>query len=349
MTSNPHLSRLLLIAGLVVLLTSAVSATWGLQHSDTATDRTGATPSAPGVVALGYVDLEHGVSSLFPIQSGRVAEVMAHENDRVEAGAALLRLDDTDARLQVAEAKVALETAEANLATARKLPEQHAAKLDQQRGAAEAAEQRLAAARTLLGRKQQLAKLNQISPEDATAAQDQVNELQAAARAEAARLRELQLHDPAVDVRRAELNVTAMQTKLDQAQHALDECTLKAPRAGCLLRIVVGPGEVLSSQTKQAAILFAPDGTRLVRAEVDQEFAGRVHQGQPAVVEDDAASGQRWTGRVLRIADWYHSRRTILKEPAPPLDVRTVECLIELDAGQAQPRLGQRVRVTIGG
>jgi hypothetical protein len=106
---------------------------------------------------------------------------------------------------------------------------------------------------------------------------------------------------------------------------------------------------VLSSQSKQAAILFAPDGTRLVRAELDQEFAGRVHQGQPAVVEDDAASGQRWTGRVLRVADWYHSRRTILKEPAPPLDVRTVECLIELDAGQAQPRLGQRVRVTISG
>src|SRR5215831_13780200 len=128
MTSNPHLSRVLLIAGLAVLLTSAVSATWGLQHSDAATDRTGATSSAPGVVALGYVDLEHGVTSLYPIQSGRVADVMAHENDRVEAGAALLRLDDTEARLQVAEAKVALETAQAQLTTARKAPEQHAAK-----------------------------------------------------------------------------------------------------------------------------------------------------------------------------------------------------------------------------
>jgi multidrug resistance efflux pump len=138
-----------------------------------------------------------------------------------------------------------------------------------------------------------------------------------------------------------------MQSKLDQAQHALGECTLKAPQAGSVLRILVSPGDVLAPQSKQVAILFAPNGPRLVRAELDQEFAGRVAEGQSAAIEDDAQSGQRWTGRVLRIADWYHSRRTILKEPAPPADVRTVECLVELDGGQMQPRLGQRVRVTM--
>jgi multidrug resistance efflux pump len=293
--------------------------------------------------------LEQGVASLSPIQSGRVAEVLVHENDGVEAGAALLRLDDTQARLQAAEAKVAMETAQAQLVTARKLPDQHTAKLEQQRASVEAAEQRLAGARAMLSRKRQLLKLNQISPEDLTAAEDQANELQAAVQAESARLRELQLHDPGEDVRRAALNVASMQAKLDQAQHAVDECTLKAPEAGSILRILVGPGDVLSSQAKQAAILFAPNGPRVVRAEVDQEFAGRIHEGQPAVIEDDAPTGQRWTGHVLRVADWYHSRRTILKEPAPPLDVRTVECLIELDPGQSQPRLGQRVRAIIGG
>jgi multidrug resistance efflux pump len=337
------------VAGFAVLFTSAVSATWALQQPGSAENPPPIVVPSPAVVALGHVDLEHGVTSLYPIPSGRVAEVLVHENDRVDTGASLVRLDDTQARLQLAEAKVAVETAQAQLTAARKGPEQHAAKLDQQRAAVEAAEQRLAAARTLLGRKQQLAKLNQISSEDAKAAQDQVNELQAATHAESAKLRELQLHDPAVDVRRAELNVAAMQAKLDQAQHAMDECTLKAPEAGVVLRILVNPGDVLSAQTKQAAILFAPNGPRLVRAELDQEFAGRVHEGQPAIIEDDAPSGQRWTGRVLRVADWYHSRRTILKEPAPPLDVRTVECLIEFDSGQTQPRLGQRVRVTISG
>lgn len=349
MTCCPYLSRVLLVAGVAVLLTSAVGAIWALQHADSAPDRAAVSAPAPGVVALGHVDLEHGVTLLYPLQSGRVVQVTAQQNDRVEAGAALLRLDDTQARLQVAEAKVALETAQAQLTSDRTLPEQHAAKLEQQRASVEAAEQRLAAAQALLGRKRELAKIKQITSEEFTAAEDQVKELQTAARAESAKLRELQLHDPVVDVRRAELNVAAMQAKLNQAQHALDECTLKAPEAGLVLRILVDPGDVLSPQTKQAAILFAPNGPRLVRAELDQEFAGRVHEGQPAVIDDDALSGQRWTGRVLRVAGWYHSRRTILREPAPPLDVRTVECLIELDSGQKQPRLGQRVRVSIGG
>lgn len=352
MNCHPRLARVFLIAGLAVLLTSAVSATWALQQPSTGVAgevRANSAAPAPAVVALGHVDLEHGVTSLSPVQSGRVAEVLAHENARVEAGAALVRLDDTQARLQVAEAKVGVATAQAQLTTARKLPEQHAAKQDQQRAAVEAAEQRLAAAQALLGRKRELVKIKQVAAEDFAAAQNQVKELQAAAQAEAAKLRELQLYDPAVDVRRAELNVAAMQAELDQAQHALDECTLKAPEAGSVLRILVSPGEVISPQTKQTAILFAPNGPRLVRAELDQEFAGRIAEGQAALIEDDAPSGQRWTGHVRRVADWYHSRRTILKEPAPPLDVRTVECLIELDSGQPQPRLGQRMRVTIGG
>jgi multidrug resistance efflux pump len=325
---------------------SAVSATWALQQPEAVSER--ATPApGPAVVALGYVDLENGVASLAPISSGRVAELLVHENDRVEAGAALVRLDDAQAQLLVGEAKIALETAQAQLAVARKAPEQHAAKLEQQRAAVEAAAKRVDGAKATLSRKRQLGKLNQVSAEEVTAAADQVSEFEAAAHAEAAKLRELQLHDPAVEVRRAELQVAAMQSKLDQAQHALDECTLKAPQAGAVLRILVSPGDVLSPQSKQTAVLFAPDGPRIVRAELDQEFAGRVTEGQSAVIEDDAQSGPRWTGKVLRIADWYHSRRTVLKEPAPPLDVRTVECLIELDAGQPQPRLGQRVRVTM--
>jgi multidrug resistance efflux pump len=330
------------------LLTSAVSATWTLQHREPEAEQV-VINAAPGVVALGHVDLESGVSSLYPTEPGRVAEILVHENDHVEEGATLLRLNDAQAHLKVSEAKIAVETALAQLTAARKIPEQFAAKIDQQRGAVVAAEQRLAAARTLLKRKQQLVKLNQISPEDLTAAEEHVQELQAARQSESAKLHELQLHDPAVDVRRAELDVAAAKSKLAQAQHTVDECTLKAPEAGTVLRILVSPGDVLAPQARQTAILFAPHGPRIVRAELDQEFAGRVREGQPAIIEDDAPSGQRWTGRVLRVADWYHSRRTILKEPAPPLDVKTVECLIEFDSGQVQPRLGQRVRVTVGG
>jgi multidrug resistance efflux pump len=277
-----------------------------------------------------------------------VTEVLVHENDRVASGAVLLRLDDTEARLQVAEARVALEKARNRLARARKLPEQQQARLEQQQQAKEAADQRVAAARSLLTRKHKLAEIRQLGAEEVAAATDEVKQLEASARAEGARLSELQLNDPAVDVQQAELDVQALTIRLEQARHSLAECTLKAPQAGTVLRILAGPGDIIPRQPGQAAIEFAPQGQRLVRAEVDQEFVSRVKAGQPALVRDDSSSGASWRGRVLRVADWYTQRRNLSYDTTQFRDTRTVECLIALDSGQTEPRLGQRVRVTLG-
>jgi hypothetical protein len=42
-------------------------------------------------------------------------------------------------------------------------------------------------------------------------------------------------------------------------------------------------------------------------------------------------------------------RRTILPDASPFYDVRTLECVIELESGQPPLRIGQRVRVTLLG
>src|SRR5262249_17896981 len=95
-------------------------------------------------------------------------------------------------------------------------------------------------------------------------------------------------------------------------------------------------------------VLFCPRSPRLVRAEVEQEFARRVGVGMTAVVQDDTSNAVSWRGQVTRLSDWYAHRRSMLLEPLQLNDVRTLECLIELDPGQALPRIGQRVRVVIG-
>src|SRR5207302_71228 len=99
---------------------------------------------------------------------------------------------------------------------------------------------------------------------------------------------------------------------------------------------------------KQPAVLFCPDTPRLVRAEIDQEFASLVAVGQSAVIEDDTQPGISWRGTVLRLSDWYTQRRSVVLDPLQFNDVRTIECLISLDGGQV-PRIGQRMRVRIGG
>jgi multidrug resistance efflux pump len=213
----------------------------------------------------------------------------------------------------------------------------------------QAAQRRLAAARDLLARRQKLAlQPNPVAAADVTASEMQVRELEELERLETQRLDEIKGHDPAAEVRRGELELALADARRDQARLALDEYRLKAPRAGTVLRILVGPGDVLAADRGQPAVLFAADGPQIIRATVEQEFALRIHPGDPARVQDESDPALGWRGRVERLAGWYSQRRAVLHDPSQLADVRTLECVIALEPGQPRLRLGQSVRVFIG-
>jgi hypothetical protein len=81
---------------------------------------------------------------------------------------------------------------------------------------------------------------------------------------------------------------------------------------------------------------------------VEQEFTGRVAVGQPALIQDDTSGAVTWRGKVRRLSDWYSHRRSIWQEPLQLNDVRTLECIIDLDPRQPPLRIGQRLRVLLG-
>jgi multidrug resistance efflux pump len=300
------------------------------------------------VVCFGTADLENGVASLSPLQPGRVVEVLVQENQTVAAGTVLLRLEDDLARSRLTEAQAALEAAQVQLAQARKQPEAQRGRIAQQRDSVQAMAYKVSAARRMLERQQHLLQSRLTTSQEAAAAEDQVKELEALERAEKQRLADLETQDPENDMRRAEKEVAVLQAKREQARLGLEECRLRAPMAGTVLRLLVGPGDLVGGLPKQPAVLFAADTPLVVRAEVEQEFAGRLAVGQTVVVQDEASSDGTWHGRVSRIARWYSQRRTVLNTPLQMTDVRTVECLISLDKGQAPLRIGQRVRVLVG-
>jgi HlyD family secretion protein len=309
------------------------------------------TPSASNesIVCFGQVDLIHGVTSLFPMQPGRVAAVLVEEGQTVAEGTALVRMEEKAASSRVAEAQAALDEAELRLKQARKLPEQQRSRIAQQQDAVDAMRDRLSAAKRQLARQERLVADKLADEKDLAISKDHVHELEAMLRGEEKRLDDLKRQDVNDDVRRAEKEVEVMKARRDQAQFALDECVLKAPRRGTVLRMLVGPGDVLGSQSKQPAVQFAVEGPQIVRADVEQEFVGRVAVGQPATVQDETHLGRMWKGKVARIADWITQRRSVLHEPIEFTDIRTVEVIISLDSGQPPLRIGQRVRVRIGG
>lgn len=348
--SSPFRGVKLVVLGVVLLICTVASGVYLLSRgfSESAAPAQNGAGAPRGTVCFGRVDVEPGIAALYPVQPGRVAEVFVKETDKVKKGKVLLRLEDRAAKLKVAEAQAALRAAEEVLAQAKKVPEQQRLKIRLQGDAVEAAKHRLAAAEALLKQRQELRQANQLNQAELTAADQQVQELRISLRSEEEKLDELKRQDPNADERRARAEVEVAQARVDQAKAALDECELKAPADGEVLRLLVAVGDVLSAAPRQPAVQFCPALPRLVRAEVDQEFAAAVTLSQSAVIEDDTQPGARWTGRVLRLSDWYTQRRMAQLDPMEFNDVRTIECLVSLEGGPPA-KIGQRVRVRLGG
>jgi hypothetical protein len=255
-------------------------------------------------------------------------------------------LDARPAQQLVRQAQADLDAAQAQLLRARKAIERQKVRESEQRAAVETTRHRLKAAQWMLARQQELLTVA-TNEKEVAAAKEQFAGLEAAVRGEEAKLQELRLNDPALEIRGAEADVAAKQARLDQARLALEECRLKAPADGEVLRVQASPGDVLGSQPTRPAVLFCSKGPRIVRAEVVQEFAGSVAAGQPVIIRDDSRATTTWRGKVRRLSDWYSHRRSIWQDPMQYNDVRTLECIIDLEPEQLPLRIGQRVLVQV--
>ena len=189
-----------------------------------------------------------------------------------------------------------LRAARALLSQAQKLPQQQQIKRAEQRAVIDAVQHRIDGARTVLARKRRQAEKEVLSPTEVDAAESLVHELEAQYQVETGKLRELELIDPDAGVRQAQAEVDAKEAQLNEARTAAEEYVLKAPADGTVLRVMVGRGDIVGAQAKQPAVIFCPGGQRVVRAEVEQEFARGLAIGQVASIRDDSTGEGNWTG-----------------------------------------------------
>jgi multidrug resistance efflux pump len=343
----------------VALLIASVAGAAGLSFHPRAGS---ADPRSPGSedqassgrplrgVAIGHVDVEGGVTPLYPLQPGQVVRLEDVENKEVEKGAPLLYLDDTVAKAQVQEAEADLKAAEEQVAQAEDLLKQQDARIAAQEAVIEAKKRNLGAVHAKGEQARRLEKSRAASHEDVQVALEIEQAAKAEVKAEEAKLRAMKAVDLSREVERARQAVVARKAQREKALFALRECTLRAPGKGRVLRVLVSQGETLGPNPRQPAVQFCLARRRIVRAEVEQEFAGRVKLGQRARIDDYATSTNGpWSGTVRAISDWYTHRRSILLDPLQYNDVRTLECIVYFDPDpdpEHWPRIGQRVRVT---
>jgi multidrug resistance efflux pump len=303
------------------------------------------------LVANGFVDIDGGMRQIYPmlVQPNRVKEVKVRESESAAKGAVLLTMDDTLAVENLKRADADLKAAEAQLEQAKQAPAKHDIEIKAQERTISDKKNKLDAAHKAHDRAKRMRDKQLLSAEELDAADLMVKSLEDAVAAEELKLDAMKLIDPKIDITRAEQQVKEKQAVRDQAQFMLDQCELKAPVDGTVTRVNVNPGDLLGPQPHQPAILFCPATPRIIRAEVQQEFANRVSVGALATIQDESNSTGTWRGKVTRLADVYIQRRPIVQDqPFQLNDVRTREFIVELDPGQAPLSINQRMRVTLG-
>jgi multidrug resistance efflux pump len=301
------------------------------------------------VVCLGRVNGEKPAIYLEPALAGKVAKVHDVEGRHVGAEQALLELDAASLALRVKEADATVAAAEVEVEAAKLEVKLQPIRKATQEAALAAAADRVATARRVLEEKKTARTFGTITPAELAAAESEVRQYEQLEGVEKSRLEELKLADPGLKVRAAEAKRAVAAVAREQARKAVNDCVLRAPSAGTVLRVQVSVGESVAPGSPLPPVTFRPDGPLVVRAELQQEFLGRVKPGMKATVRDDARpDSPTWSGTVQSVGHLVAPRKAILLEPGEMNDVRTVECVIALDGSTEGLLVGQRMRVRIG-
>ncbi len=137
-----------------------------------------------------------------------------------------------------------------------------------------------------------------------------------------------------LDLARAQFNQS--QARLDESRITLGNTTIASPVDGFVAKRNLDPGG-FASQNSPVVSVVDLSTVRMV-ANLIEKDAKRVHTGTEAAVEVDAYPGERFAGRVARVAPVF--------DPA----TRTAEMEIEVPnrSGRLKPGMYARVNLTVG-
>jgi RND family efflux transporter MFP subunit len=264
--------RILIVVAMVAVVGAAL---WlGASRWMTPTVRTvaarAAAPAGGGPTSVldasGYVTARRQATVSAKI-TGKVSEVLIEEGMRVQEGAVLARLDDTEARQQVALAR-------AELAAARSQDGEIQAQLQQ-------AERDFARAQELFTRQ--------------LVAEQSID----AARAQRDMLR--------AKLASAQEQIRVASESLTMAQVQLDNTVIRAPFSGVVVAKAAQPGEMISPISAGGGFTRTGIGTIVdmdsleIQVDVNESFINRVTPGQPVEATLNAYPDWKIPGSVIAI------------------------------------------------
>ena len=330
-------------------------------------------PNAQGLTVLGTVDAPQGVGRVdapsFPALSGAtVIAVYVVPGQEVKVGDPLLKFDDSLFLAKLDQAEAALNAAKGDAEKAKIQKETLAIGIELQNIAIKKAEKDLhftkeASTRSRDAFEVLLAADKMRSDDEKKNARYNNLELlkaehltasaQFAVEKEQKELAILQSKPVDADVRIAAAKIVGMTAAVAEAKAVIELATVKARTAGVVERVIAQPGRTFGPATREPALYIVPSGARIVRAEVEAEFAHKVHDkvGRTVTICDSHNFNQTYEGRVTRIATSYFPNRgsgdMLAVNPSQVLECE-IEVLDPTPTGKSPLRMGQKVRVVFG-
>lgn len=265
----------------------------------------GAASGGTVLAVSGYVVAHHKIAVGAKVM-GRVAWIGVEKGDHVAQGQVLVRLEDSEFRAQVNQARANLAAAEARLDQLRagSRPQE---KLRDRAGVIQA-EANYKNAQADYERTERLYK----SGVAAKADMDRVTMQRdtAAALLESAR-QSSSMTDTgprAEEIRAAQAQAAQMKAALDYAQTQLDSTEIKAPVTGTILQRIVERGEMVSpsafgeSGARTSVVALADLNDLQIELDISQTDFARLKMGQRAEIIPEAFPALRYKGFIAEIA-----------------------------------------------
>ena len=343
-TANKNRSPKLLLLGIAVLLALAAFAYLflfsGTKTISAATVRVesagGAAAGTSILSATGYVVAHHKIAVGAKVM-GRVAWIGVEKGDLVQEGQVLVRLEDTEFRAQVNQARANLASAQARLDQLRTGSRPQEKMRD--KAAVLQAEARLRTADAEYQRSERLFRDGVTSKSELDRALAERDT--AAALVEAAKQSSTMtdIGPRPEEIRAAEAEVQQMKAALDYAQTQMAATEIKAPVSGTVLERIVERGEMVSPSAfggsgARTSVVDLADLTDLqVELDISQTDFARLKMDQKAEIIPEAYPNLKYTGYIEEIAPEANRAKSTIQ----------VKVKVENPDQQLRPEMNARV------
>lgn len=340
--NNNRSPKLLLLVIAVVIALAAFayaflfSGTKTISAAPVRVETAGSSQGASVLSATGYVVAHHKIAVGAKVM-GRVAWIGVEKGDTVQSGQVLVRLEDTEFRAQVNQARANLASAQARLDQLRSGSRPQEKLRD--KAAVLQAEARLKRAQADYERSERLFRAGVSSKAELDQALSERDT--AAALVEAARQSSTMtdIGPRPEEIRAAQAEVQQMKAALDYAETQLAATEIKAPVSGTVLERIVERGEMVSpsafggSGARTSVVDLADLNDLQVELDISQTDFARLKMDQRAEIIPEAFPNLRYNGFVEEIAPEANRAKSTIQ----------VKVKVENPDQQLRPEMNARV------